>query len=107
MSLERINSVESLDKLWDDSKSNPVIIFKHSNSCPISSEAYDEVAKLPIDISLVVVQERRDISNAIEEKSGIQHESPQVLILKNGKIVWSASHRKITAESIKKTLLDF
>lgn len=107
MSLERINSLETLDNLWDNSKSNPVIIFKHSNSCPISSDAYEEVAKLPIDISLVVVQERRDISNAIEERTGIQHESPQVMILKNGKVVWNTSHRKITAESIKKALIEF
>jgi len=102
--MDAIKSVEALDQLWEESTKNPIVILKHSNSCPISGNAYDEMTKIFSPISLVIVQERRDISNAIEKKSGIEHESPQVLILKDKKVVWNASHRQVTAENVEAAL---
>lgn len=102
--MKSIESIEALDQLWNESTKSSVIILKHSNTCPISAGAYQEMTKLSYPISMVVVQERRDISNAIEERSGVLHESPQVLILRDKKVVWNASHRQITAKAVQEAL---
>lgn len=83
---------------------SPVLILKHSNACPISGAAYDRISELGKDVYLVVVQEQRPLSNEIEAKTGVQHESPQILVMKDGKVTYSASHRAITAESVLQQL---
>ena len=97
-----IPSSAALEEL--NASSTPVILFKHSSTCPISESAYDEMAKVNAPVNLVVVQDRRDLSNEIEEKTGIRHESPQVIILKNGQPVWNTSHRKITSAAVEEAL---
>ena len=96
--------LESFDKAEKQSHQTPVIILKHSNTCPISTGAYDRVSELGKDVYLVVVQEQRPLSNEIEAKTGVQHESPQILIIKDGKVTYHASHRAITAEVILQQL---
>jgi len=81
------------------------VVFKHSTTCSLSAVAYEEVAqylKQPgaEPIQLVDLLAFRSISNAIETRSGVRHESPQVLILKDGAVVWNASHRRITPQTI-------
>ena len=93
-----------LDALLARSHDAPVILFKHSTTCPISARAHRQMAELSTQvagrISLVVVQRARDISRRVAELTGIQHESPQTIILRNGQAVWSASHFDITAEAV-------
>ena len=69
----KIDNRETLDKLITDSNTKPVVIFKHSNACPISARAHEEVRRVvdgQIDrecgFGMVVVQEARPLSNAIE-----------------------------------------
>ena len=81
------------------------VLYKHSTTCSLSAMAYEEVAqylKRPDaePIQLVDLLAFRPISNAIETRSGIRHESPQILILKQGEVVWNASHRRVTAQAI-------
>ncbi len=95
-----LSSVEKLEELIEKSNEKPVILFKHSVTCPISSGVYREVAEVESDINLVIVQKARDISNEIAQKTGIRHESPQAIVLKNGKAVYSASHYDITSEDL-------
>jgi bacillithiol system protein YtxJ len=49
---------------------------------------------------IVHVRSERPLSQQIAERSGIQHESPQLIVLRSGAPVWSASHREITAEAL-------
>jgi bacillithiol system protein YtxJ len=49
----------------------------------------------------VVVQHSRSVSNAIAERTGIRHESPQAILLKGGEVVYHASHYDVTAEDIE------
>jgi bacillithiol system protein YtxJ len=53
---------------------------------------------------LIEVQGARSISNEIKERTGIAHESPQVIILRNGNAVWHASHWKVTSHAVAQAM---
>ena len=95
-----LNSIEKLEELFEKSNEKAVVLFKHSVTCPISTGVYHEVSEVETDVNLVIIQQARAISNEIAEKTGIRHESPQAIVLKNGKAVYHASHYDITAEDI-------
>ena len=83
-----------------------IILFKHSPTCPVSWMAHREVMQLhteqpELPLYLVSVRRRRDVARFIEERTGIRHESPQVLVLRRGGVVASASHDDVTASAIK------
>lgn len=101
-----LNNIDQLDELFEVSNRKPVIIFKHSTTCPISANVFEEVSEVDSTIFLITVQKARNISNAIAEKTGIKHESPQAIILKDGKSVYSQSHYDITADSLSSFLSD-
>ena len=54
--------------------------------------------------ALVTVQTHRDVSTAISTRVGIRHETPQALLIMGGRVVWSASHFRVTAEAIAKAI---
>jgi bacillithiol system protein YtxJ len=95
-----IEDTESLDEAFLRSNEHPVVIFKHSNTCPISSGAYGEMVQVSIPVSVVVVQKSRSISEEIVARTGVRHESPQIIVVRNGVPVWTASHWNITAEAV-------
>lgn len=99
-----IQDVAELDALIEKSNEQAVVLFKHSTTCPISSGVYHEVSKADADINLIVVQHARPVSNAVAERTGIRHESPQALVIKNGAVVYHASHYDVTAEAVEKSL---
>jgi bacillithiol system protein YtxJ len=86
------------------------MLFKHSNSCPISSRAYREFetylenADPEVSHNLVVVQKARRVSNEIESRLNLLHESPQAILVKNGREIWNASHFAITASTLAETV---
>jgi bacillithiol system protein YtxJ len=99
-----LTDAQALDELFTISYSKPVVLFKHSMTCPISSNAYEQMSQLGDSISLVVVQRARDISKEIETRTGVMHESPQAIILRNGQAVWNASHWRITSDAVEYAL---
>jgi bacillithiol system protein YtxJ len=54
--------------------------------------------------AIVTVQTHRAISNAVSAKLGVRHETPQALLIRDGRVIWSASHFRVTAEAMKKAL---
>lgn len=97
-----LNSSERLAELFAESKEKPIVLFKHSLTCPISHGVYSEVARSAADINLVVVQTSREISNEIARRTGIRHESPQAIVIRDGRPVYHASHFDITADDVEK-----
>jgi len=84
---------------------NPVWIFKHSNTCPISTAAHEEVsaylsAHAAEVAAMVVVQSDRPLSNLIAQRLARVHQSPQLFLMAAGAIAWSASHWSITATAM-------
>jgi monothiol bacilliredoxin len=100
----RISDVKALDDLIEQSKQQPVVIFKHSTTCSISASAFRDMSKFKGDVNLVEVQSARELSREIERRTGVTHESPQVIILNDGQVVWNASHWKVRANSVAEAL---
>jgi bacillithiol system protein YtxJ len=88
------------------SEESPVFLFKHSTTCPISSAAYREVAEYEgavggVDsVYLIKVIESRPVSNAVSARTGVTHQSPQLLLVDSGEVVWNASHYEISKEKM-------
>lgn len=100
----QITDNATLDQLLARSNDAPVILFKHSSTCPVSSAAYEQMSQVKADVSLIVVQRARDVSNEIETRTGIPHASPQAIILRNGEAVWNASHFDITTGAVEQAV---
>lgn len=99
-----LNDTQGLDELLGQSGEQPIILFKHSDTCGISARAYREMTKLEKPVALVTVQKARALSNEIENRFALRHETPQVLILRDGKLAWSASHYQITADAVSRAV---
>lgn len=96
---------KNLDELIARSQTEPVVLFKHSTTCPISAHAHREMERFTeADVNLVIVQRARDLSGEIERRTGVRHESPQAMVLRAGAVVWNASHYDVTAEAVKEAL---
>jgi len=96
-----VTEMQQLEELFKLSQEKPVVIFKHSTTCPISAAAYQQMERMPSEVSLIVVQRSRELSRTVEERTGIRHESPQAIILREGRAAWHASHWNITAEAVE------
>ena len=99
-----IHDAAELDAVFEQSNEQPQVLFKHSTTCPISAGVYQEIANADADINLIIVQRARNVSDAIAERTGVRHESPQALVLKNGAVVYHASHYDVTAIDVEKML---
>ena len=99
-----VDSIDRLDRLFEESYERPIVLLKHSSTCGISAGVYREVAFVAADVNVVIIQTHRDLSNAIAARTGIRHESPQAFVLRHGKPVYYASHYDIEAERIAETL---
>lgn len=99
---KEINSIKQLDELFQKSNEKPIVLFKHSTTCPISAGVYQEISNADADVNIVVVQKARNVSDAIAQKTGIRHETPQAIVLKDEKPVYHASHYDVTAEDVER-----
>lgn len=96
-----LTDTDSLDHFLAQSNGAPVIIFKHSNSCGISAGAFKEMSKVRQPVGIITVQKTRVLSAEIESRFGVPHESPQVIILSEGRVVWTGSHSQVRAETVE------
>lgn len=99
-----LDSVEQLAEVFAESDKTPVFIFKHSLTCPISADIYQEIKNVNGVVNLVVVQTARDVSQEVAAKTGVRHESPQAIVLENGKPVYHAAHYDISADDVNAKL---
>lgn len=105
--IKEVGKLEEWEEAWNDSAQKPVVIFKHSTTCPISANAFNEYKSFlesndeAVDCYLVKVIENKYVSNCIQTDTTVKHESPQILLLHNKEAVWHTSHGKITKGSIE------
>ncbi|HEY9500904.1 MAG TPA: bacillithiol system redox-active protein YtxJ [Pyrinomonadaceae bacterium] len=100
----RIDDRATLDGLISDSKQKTILVFKHSSACGVSARAYRELEKLEGQVNLLEVQAVPDLSRELESLTGVRHETPQVILLRDGKAVWNASHFDVNVASVSKAL---
>jgi bacillithiol system protein YtxJ len=84
------------------------VLYKHSPICPTSGTAYEEIQILrrrsPVPVYLVDVIRHRPLSRALAERTGVTHESPQAIILRDGVPAWHRSHYDIEADAMVRVL---
>jgi bacillithiol system protein YtxJ len=104
--IRSLESLAALDELLEKSHQQPIVVFKHSSSCGISSHIFENIQTVEAEINVVVVQRNRDVSNAIEQRTGYRHQSPQAFVIRDGKAVYHASHYGIDPAAIEGLLND-
>jgi bacillithiol system protein YtxJ len=108
--LTPLEGLDELDRALAESRTRPVLLFKHSYTCGVSAEALDELLahlaerRRDAHYAMVTVQTHREVSNAIAAKLGVRHETPQALLVRDGAVVWSASHFRVNAAELDKAL---
>jgi bacillithiol system protein YtxJ len=111
--LDELHTVEELDRALSESKLRPVLLFKHSLTCPISSRAFQQfqtylaTADPRVSYKLITIQTAREVSAAAADRLGVVHQSPQAILVKNQASVWDASHYDITSDSLDQVIREF
>lgn len=105
---EALTEEEQLDEIQEESRERTVVIFKHSTRCGISRmvlrnfetsfqmEQGDDHKMYFLDLIA-----NRDISNEVARRFGVTHQSPQVIVIKEGNVVYHASHQSIDAAEVE------
>ena len=97
----RFVPISALDALDDWlPRAGVVVLFLHAPHCGISVRAYDQMASLGGEVALVNVARDREVKRAVAERTGVRHESPQVIVLRRGRAVWVAAHGAITTAAV-------
>mgnify|MGYP001574408734 FL=1 len=102
-----LTSLDQLLQIKEQSKTIPVIIFKHSTRCVISRmvlrEFESSFAEHQLSVSLYILDllTYREISNKIVSEFQVFHQSPQLIVIKNGEAIYHASHNDINSNNIK------
>jgi monothiol bacilliredoxin len=108
--LNQLDSIADLDFILEESDSRPVLLFKHSVTCPISARAFQEFESYlscsnpKVSYNLITVQTSQPVSAKAAERLGVKHESPQAILICKGRAVWNASHLAITASALEKAI---
>ena len=110
--LTHLADLDMLEAAIAESLERPVLFFKHSRTCGISCEAFDELqahvaehaGKAAASYKVITVLSHRRLSDSAAERFGIRHETPQAILLKDGVPVWNASHFRITADALTRAL---
>ena len=109
----KIESTGDLEKMFSESAERPVLFFKHSLTCPISAHAYSQFQRYLESAEskqarncLIVVQSAREASQRLAKLVGIQHESPQAIVVRGGHATWTESHFGITSDGLTSAVIE-
>jgi len=105
-----ITSTNQLNDLLHNVGEKPILLFKHSTRCSISSMALNGFernwtsGKELCDIYFIDLLKYRDVSNLVAELTGVEHQSPQAIVIKGKEIIYDESHSGIDARRIESIL---
>ncbi|WP_205503530.1 bacillithiol system redox-active protein YtxJ [Rufibacter psychrotolerans] len=109
MQWHSLTSTEQIDQIKEESKEQPIVIFKHSTTCSISATAKSRLERQWDDAGLGRVKpyyldllSYRPVSNEIAQSFNVRHESPQLLLIKDGQCQYHGSHLGINLQEVKK-----
>ena len=104
-----LEQARQLDELVATSHNKPSVIFKHSTRCPISSmakmrlEDHWDFTTEEVDIYFLDLIRYRAISNEIADRFAVYHESPQLILIRNGEATYDASHLDISVKELRES----
>ncbi len=102
----KLTDIQQLSQIVNQSAHRPQVLFKHSTRCSISTMALTRLQSLgddfysKADFYYLDLIAHRDISNAIANDFHVHHESPQIVVLRNGDATYDASHLEITVAEL-------
>ena len=104
----QLTDLGQLNEIINESTEKPVAIFKHSTTCGISRMAWNlfqknyNISDDQMSFYYLDLLAYRGISNEVASRFGVQHQSPQLIVIKDGKVVYNASHENIDASQLEK-----
>jgi bacillithiol system protein YtxJ len=103
------SKIDDLDSLKAALAAARFLLFKHSHRCGTSDRAFRQYTKFlaeqeELPTGWINVVEQRDWSDRVARMTGVAHESPQVLWIRDGEVVWHASHWEITVDALDKAV---
>ena len=105
--IQILRSVADLDAVTEASQSGPVLLFKHSLTCPISARAQEQFVGVGgAPRFALAVQYAQDVSEAVAERFGTPHASPQLLVIDKGEVTLELTHAQIEAGTVAEHLTD-
>jgi bacillithiol system protein YtxJ len=105
-----LKDVSQVEAILARNTDAPIILFKHSTACSVSAKAFDhlksnyKLTKRPVLFYYLDLLSHRDVSNWIEQKTGVKHHSPQVIVWHNGKVLYTATHQEINWKEIHRVI---
>ena len=98
-----MNTSQDLDDALAASQDQPIVIFKHSNSCPFSARAQEQIsnAKHDLEIYGLVIQYTKPLSSEVAERLGVEHASPQAILVHKGEAVAKFWRSEIQEDALK------
>lgn len=104
MNWTELTEEAQIETILQESQSQAVVIYKHSTRCGISSMVKSRLERETpppnIKFYYLDVIRSRDISNMVAERFNVYHESPQVLLIRNGECIYEESHNAITMDEL-------
>ena len=111
MTWHPLTSSEQLDTLLAESADRPVAVFKHSTKCSISAAAktrlerqWDDAIGDSVTLYYLDLLRYRTVSTEVATRLHVIHESPQLLLIQNGRCTYNASHFAIRSDTVKQRL---
>lgn len=111
--MKELLTTKDIDSMLEQSNQSPILVLKHSTSCPISAHAYKAFSSFieqqnpegkGLNVAYVKVIESRPASLYLAEKIELRHQSPQIILIEQGKVVWHESHWQITVEQLNSVM---
>jgi len=105
--MKPLHTLDELDQALTSAAGQPVLVFKHSDTCGMSAQARFEIDGVLQDphwttpVHIVSVQAARPVSNAVAQRFRVPHASPQLLLIRGGVVLWQASHLAITGQGLR------
>ena len=110
MHWKNLEEKRQLEEIRRISKDDPVLIFKHSTRCNVSTMALSRLERKWTDNKIITyfldLLANRDVSNGVANEFGVKHESPQALLIKAGRVVYHSSHNGIDFDEINSIAKD-
>ncbi len=104
--MNEITTIEQWDKLLKDSYKKSIILYKHSDNCHVCVESQKELengisnGKIKEKVNKILVPKYREIADQISQDLSLEHESPQLVIVKEGQVLYFANHLDINSDDI-------
>jgi bacillithiol system protein YtxJ len=105
-----LSTLAELDNALEQTRDQPLLLFKHSLYCDRSVKAYDELLHLcreplaGVSVAVVTVQTARRLCDEVARRLGVEHHTPQALVVVDGAVTWHARHWQVTAAAMRSAL---